>query len=135
MYTQTVTIPYPAISTTDPWVVVNQTGGGYSGDAGSYHVEMEPTSMELWMTMIIRDEAAKVRDQNSTVDFEKLQTMIDSQDYEMNNYAYAVLGEYSRPLVDALRIMKQYNPSKYSIDAFLKGYISVNKTNILKKTR
>lgn len=75
----------------------------------------------------------KKKVENTIVDYERLQSLIESKDLEMNNLAYSILDQHTKYCSRLIKGMKTW--VKYDLEAAISEYTNYNYMNITDSIR
>jgi len=96
--------------------------------ASETRVGLSNESVYFMAHSIINREIDVVRRRNPSLDLNKIQEMIDSEDREMILLGYSILQNYTKYTSRLLELIKEDNA--YEVGEIVREYIRLNRTNI-----
>ncbi len=113
-------IEIPGIQSMTPFI---EAYSSYNG-TDDHTIGLSDRMYQFMARQIINEEMGKVRAANSTMDYGKIQLMIDSSDREMNDLAWTMLERVTTYTVPLLKNMK--SGAGQHMREIINNYISDN---------
>jgi hypothetical protein len=129
--TLSVTIPAPPTVTVGPGLV-NFTGTVWDNAIGSYvdnyQITLESFMIEMHVSAIVQREMAIARKKYPSVDWNRIQDMLNSEDHEMKELGLTTIREYTKYLERIFRAIVYHD--QLTLSHIVNEYILKNRINI-----